>query len=103
MSSAKGATSTCLILTPACLHRRDLGLEHFLLDRDDDRLGLAAPAVRVGHHLVIPRHFVDRERHVLLRLERDDLLDLRGIDGRQLDEAHEDALAGDGEIAPRGP
>ncbi len=86
-----------LDLDPAPFHSGDLGFDDVFLDRDDDRLGLGAGGGAGRHHLVIPGDLFHREGHVLLGLEFDHLLDLRGVDGRELDEAHEDALSGDGE------
>ncbi len=83
-------------MTPNALDGFDFGLDDFLFNGDDDRFRFIAPDRGERHHLVIPGDVIDRERHVLLRLELDHLLNLGGIHGRQLDEAHEHALPGDG-------
>ena len=44
--------------------------------------------------LVIPHHFIDRERDILLRLERNDFLNLFLLDGRQIDETRKNRLRG---------
>ena len=47
-----------------------------------------------SNKLVIPHHFIDRERDILLRLERNDFLDLFLVDGGQIDETRKNRLRG---------
>ncbi len=58
----EGGDIDLLDLDPDALHGLDFGLEDFFLDRDDDRLRFIAVRSARRHHLVIPGHFVDRER-----------------------------------------
>jgi hypothetical protein len=68
-------------------------VEQVALDRDDQHLNLfAQPA---AHELVIPDHFVDRERNILLRLECNDFVDLCSVERRQFHKAHKDRLRRD--------
>ena len=48
VEARKGATSTCLILSPTLLHGFDFGLDHLFLDGDNDRPPLHSPRLRVG-------------------------------------------------------
>ena len=75
---------------PGFLDRSVNFLEQIRLDRDQDHLNLFAHAAT--NDLVVPDNFVDRERNVLLRLERNDPLDLFGLDRRQFHEPREDRL-----------
>lgn len=65
-------------------------VERVVLDRDDEDFLL----VPVVDQLVVPHHFVERKRNVLLGLEGDELLDVVILQRGQLDEAGENRLAG---------
>ena len=63
---------------PRFLNRRVDPFEQVGFDRDQHDLDLFFRAA--ADELIIPHHFVDREWHVLLRLETDDALDFFFID-----------------------
>jgi hypothetical protein len=65
-------------------------VELIRLDGNDRDIPGLAPAV--AHDLVIPDHFVDRERHILLGLETDDRFDIAGHGAGQFHKARENAL-----------
>ena len=71
-------------------------IEQIGLDRHEHDFHLAVLAA--ADELIIPHDFLDRERHVLLRLEPDDLLDLFLGDRGQFDEARKDVLTRNGVI-----
>ena len=48
--------------------------------------------------LIIPDYFLNRERHILLRFESDDAIDLFLLNRRQLHKSRENRLARDGVI-----
>ena len=51
-----------------------------------------------SNYLVIPHHVVDRERNILLRLERDDFLQLLVLEGWQFNKTRKNRLRGQGAI-----
>ena len=53
-------------------------------DRDQQHFQFAAGSR--AEDLIVPHHFLQRKRHVLLRFVLDDLRDLAGIYRRQFDE-----------------
>ena len=68
-------------------------IEQIGLDRDQYHLDLLVRAA--ADELIIPNHFVDGKRDVLLRFKCDDLLDLFLFHRRQFDETREDRLSRD--------
>ncbi len=79
-----------LRLQPRLLHGIRHLLDNFRLDRREHNVNLAAlPA----DELAVPYHFVNRERHILLRFVQNDLVHLVLVHGRQLDEAQENRLS----------
>ena len=54
-----------------------------------------------SHDLVVPDDLIDRERHILLRLEADDCEHIIGSGAWKLDETREDRLRGQAEVDSR--
>ena len=65
-------------------------VEQVGLDGDNDDFHLSG--IATVHELVVPDHFIDRIRDVLLRLEGHDLIDLLFTDRRKLDEPGKNGL-----------
>ena len=92
-------------------HRRDIDDPRFqpprchrvghlgqLVRLHGDKNDIPVPVTLGAHDLVVPDHLVDRERHVLLRLERDDRAHVLGRSSGQLDEAGKNRLRRQAEI-----
>ena len=65
---------------------------------DRDQKNLQLPVRRCSQNLIIPHHFLQRKRHILLRLVLDNLSDLRRIDRRQLHEFRKGVKTGRAKI-----
>ena len=66
------------------------GFEIVGLHRDNDDFDVLAGSA--ANQLVIPNHFIDRERHILPRLKADDAFDLFRVHYGHLHEAYEGRL-----------
>jgi hypothetical protein len=71
---------------------RKHALDHVGLDGDQQDFQFAVGAG--AENLEIPRDLLERERNVLFGLVLNDLVDLRGINGRKFDELGEDVEPG---------
>src|SRR5262245_45478358 len=75
-----------------------IATDHVALHREQTDFRLQSEAIRndtAPQLLVIPDHFLQRKRNLLLGLEADDVGDLLLLDGRELDEACQAALTRD--------
>src|SRR4030095_14615838 len=79
-------------LQPSCFHGAVTVTEKFVLNRDQySWIFFVQPA---SDYLIIPNHVVDRERNILLRLERDDFFQLFVFKGWQFNKTRKDRLGG---------
>ena len=83
-------------LQPSLCHR--VGNLGKLVRLHGDQSDIPRPVPLAAHDLVVPNHFVDGKRHILLRLERDDRNDILRGGSRQLDDARDHRLGGPAEL-----